>query len=66
VCLTALNVVNVTQHHWQMAFLTGIGISLVWRWNARNAVQMHTLSADLTYAIGAGVGTVTGMWLGLR
>ena len=63
VTLTALNVVNISQHHWAMAFVTGLGISLVWRWNTRNAVQMDTLPADLVYAFGAGCGTICGMAL---
>lgn len=64
VSLTAANVVNLTQHHWTAAFLTGGGISLVWRWNARNAIEVRTLAADLAYASGAAVGTLCGAFLG--
>lgn len=63
VCLTAINVVNVTHRHWLPAFVTGFGISLVWRWNARNAVRLDTRTADAVYALGAACGTVSGMWL---
>jgi hypothetical protein len=63
VCCTAMNVVNISQHHWTMAFVTGGAISLVWRWNARNAVKLDTLVADLCYAAGAACGTVFGMGL---
>jgi hypothetical protein len=63
VCCTAMNVVNISQHHWTMAGLTGGAISLIWRWNARNAVKADTLPADLAYALGAAMGTLTGMAL---
>jgi hypothetical protein len=63
VFLTATNVVNITQRHWVVMFLTGGAISLVWRWNARNAVRVDSFAADVCYAFGAAVGTVSGAWV---
>lgn len=63
VCLTAMNVSEIAGGHYLAAFIVGFGISFVWWFNARNAARSDIRFAGTTYALGAGVGTVTGMLL---
>ena len=65
VTLTALNVTQIAQHRWGGAFACGTAISLVWWFNAGRASEQRDWRAAVAYALGAGVGTVTGMWIGL-
>jgi hypothetical protein len=64
VTLTALNVMQVSQHRYGVAFITGGLLSWVWWSNTRTAARSDVRYAQLAYAIGAGCGTVFGMWLG--
>lgn len=61
VTLTATNVGAVAGMHWGLAFVGGTAISFVWWSNARNAAASSEQWAREAYAIGAGLGTVTGM-----
>ena len=64
VTCTALNVVNVSNHAWTLAFFSGGLLSFVWWGNARRAaVSTHALDAH-AYAFGAACGTITGMYIG--
>lgn len=63
VALTAANVRQVSQGRYGHAFLVGCAISAVWWWNSRSAAHSDEPGAWLAYALGAGIGTVTGMWL---
>jgi hypothetical protein len=64
VTLTAMNVRQIAGGHYLHAFIVGFGISLVWWFNSRNAAKSELVGAGLVYAIGAGLGTLTGMYLG--
>lgn len=65
VTLVAWNVVNVSQHAYGWALLTGTLVSLVWWQNASMAAEARKHpSGCWWYGIGAGFGTVAGMWLG--
>ncbi len=63
--MTALNVVQVSGHHFAAAFCTGSILSWIWWANTRTASKSDVQLAQLAYAFGAGCGTVFGMWLGL-
>ncbi len=64
VTLTALNVSQIASGRFLGAFFCGTAISLVWYLNAGQASSDRSKRATLLYGLGAGVGTVTGMWLG--
>lgn len=64
VTLVAWNVRHVAALEYHAAFLTGTAVSCVWWWNSRTAAHSSVAGAWLAYALGAGVGTLTGMWLG--
>lgn len=62
VCLTASNVAQIAGQHWIGAFVNGCAISWVWWANAHQAAHSQATYGRLAYAIGAGLGTITGMW----
>jgi glucose-6-phosphate dehydrogenase assembly protein OpcA len=64
VTLTALNVTQVAQGHYVIAFVSGGLLSYVWWGNTRTAVARNDRLAQLLYSAGAACGTVTGMYLG--
>ncbi len=64
VTCTALNVTEVTGGHYLAAFFTGGLLSFVWWGNTQRASRSTDRLAGHAYALGAGVGTVTGMFLG--
>ncbi len=64
VSLTSLNVVQIAQHHYGSAFVVGTAISLVWFGNSRHAAHSEVAGARWAYALGAGLGTITGMYFG--
>lgn len=64
VCLVAMNTRQVAAGHYGPAFVVGCAISAVWWWNAKTAAHSDAPGAWIAYALGAGFGTVTGMWLG--
>jgi hypothetical protein len=65
VALVALNVRNVAAGDYNAAFVTGCLISACWWLNAGLAgAARQRRSAAIWYGLGAGFGTVFGMWLG--
>lgn len=63
VTLTAANVGAIAGHHWWLAFVGGSAISFVWWENSRGAATSSAQWAREAYALGAGLGTVSGMWV---
>lgn len=63
VALTAANVRQIAAQRYGSAFLVGVGISLVWWFNSNTAAHSTLTGAAIVYAIGAGFGTVVGMYL---
>ena len=64
VALVAWNTRHIAALEYASAFLTGVGISYVWWDNSRNAAHSEIPGARWAYALGAGAGTLFGMWLG--
>jgi len=64
VTVTALNVTQITGHHYQSAFITGSLLSFIWWANAKTAAHSSVAGAQVAYAFGAGCGTICGMYLG--
>jgi hypothetical protein len=65
VALVALNVRNVAGGDYGLAFVTGCAISVCWWLNAGLASEARKKrAAALWYGLGAGCGTVVGMWVG--
>lgn len=63
VTLTASNVAQIAGRHWLGAFLVGAAISYVWWTNSRTAAHSQATYGRECYALGAGCGTVFGVWL---
>ena len=63
VCCTSANVVFIARGQIGHAFITGSMISYIWWYNARTAVHTSGRWTAVAYALGAGTGTVTGMWI---
>jgi hypothetical protein len=61
-CISA-NTSHIAQGYFGRAFFTGFLISLLWWVNARSASKCSHPFASIVYAIGAAVGTVTGMMI---
>lgn len=61
VSLVALNVAQIAKGHYGGAFVVGGCISWLWFRNARSAAHTDAPGAAYVYALGAAVGTVTGM-----
>jgi len=65
VALVSLNVRNVAAGAYGAAFVTGSAISVVWWLNAGMAAEAKAHRwAAAWYGLGAGLGTLAGMWLG--
>ena len=64
VTLTAWNVRHIAVLNYPWAFAGGFGISFVWWTNSKSAAHSDLRYARETYAAGAAVGTVLGMYLG--
>lgn len=64
VALVAWNVRHVAMLEYSNAFLTGCAISFVWWGNARASAHCSVPAGRWIYALGAGCGTLFGMWLG--
>jgi hypothetical protein len=62
VSLTASNIGQIAGHHFLGAFVNGFAISFVWWINSRSAAHEDLTWARECYAVGAGFGTVFGMW----
>lgn len=65
VTLVAWNVVNVASHQYGWALVTGTLVSVVWWQNASivSEAKKHP-RASWWYGLGAGLGTIAGMYLG--
>lgn len=61
VSLTALNTGQIARQSYPGAVLVGFGISEVWWYNARGAAFGSLPFLGETYALGAALGTLTGM-----
>lgn len=63
VTLVSLNTIQVA--HGRHAAAVGVGflISLTW-WSNSSKKREDVRGAGVTYALGAALGTLTGMWLG--
>lgn len=64
VTCVAWNTRHVAALEYGAAFLTGTILSLVWWGNSKTAASSEVRGARFAYALGAGVGTLFGMWLG--
>lgn len=64
VTCTALNVTQVSQHHYGAAFWTGSLLSYIWWANSKTAAHSDLPGSQIAYAFGAGCGTMFGMFLG--
>lgn len=64
VALTAANVRQIAAGHYGPAFLVGFSISTAWWFNSKTAARSDAPGAWAAYALGAGLGTITGMWIG--
>lgn len=65
--MVSLNTRMISSNDYAGAFAVGGGISAVWWFNARTAAASRDdelPGAWIAYAVGAAVGTVTGMWIG--
>lgn len=65
VSLTGANVALIADRAWGPMFLTGCSISFVWWGNTKLSVASGR-TAHLAYSLGAGCGTVTGVWIASR
>jgi hypothetical protein len=66
VSLTSMNVRQIANGHFGPAFVVGCSISGVWWFNRRSAAHSDAPGAWAAYALGAGLGTMFGMWAGGR
>jgi hypothetical protein len=64
VALTAMNVRQIAAGAYGPAFIVGCSISAVWWFNSRSAAHSDAPAAWMAYSLGAGLGTVFGMWFG--
>jgi len=64
VSAVAFNVSQVAAGHYVIAFLSGTLVSVIWWGNAGRAHSGGGWRAAMAYGLGAGCGTVTGMWVG--
>jgi hypothetical protein len=60
VALIAANIVQVAKGQYVGMFIVGAAISFLWFGNAREAGRSELPGAAVIYALGAGMGTVTG------
>lgn len=63
VSCTAANVKQIAGGHYGGAFVLGFAISWLWWKNARGAAWDDVTYLREAYALGAGLGTMTGMWV---
>jgi len=66
VSFVALNVSLISQERYVLAFLTGTAISAVWWMNVRTSAASLAWTDAIPYCLGAGCGTVFGMFIGFR
>lgn len=63
VALTSSNIMQIAEQHWLGAFVNGFAISWVWWKNSNRAAHSEARYGQAAYALGAGLGTIFGMWL---
>ena len=63
VALVAANTRQIASGRYVGAFMVGCAISAVWWFNSRCAARSDAPGAGVAYALGAGCGTVAGMFL---
>lgn len=64
VALVAMQTRQIAAGRFGPSFVVGFAISSVWWFNSRSASHSDAPGAWAAYALGAGFGTVAGMWLG--
>jgi hypothetical protein len=64
VSLVAVNVKHIAVGDYAMAFLSATALSYVWWANSRSAARDDHPLARSAYSVGAGAGTMFGMWVG--
>lgn len=64
VSLVTLNVALISRQSYALAFLTSCGVSALWWQNVQASSRSDSKLDMLAYTLGAGVGGVSGMWLG--
>lgn len=64
VALVAWNTRHIAALDYSAALLTGTAVSAVWWTNSKQAAVSIVPGARWAYAVGAGIGTLIGMWLG--
>jgi uncharacterized protein YebE (UPF0316 family) len=58
--LVAINTLLIAKGYYTCVFIVSFLISLLWAFNV-SKVAISTLNQKLTYALGAGIGAVTGL-----
>ncbi|MCX6551193.1 MAG: hypothetical protein NTY02_09355 [Acidobacteria bacterium] len=61
VALTGANVALIADRAWIPMFCTGTALSFVW-WGNAKAAAVGGRREQIAYALGAGCGTVIGVW----
>jgi hypothetical protein len=63
VTMTALNVTMLMAHNYLGVFVTGTLLSGIW-WHNSRATRPTGVGHHICYAIGAGFGSMFGLWIG--
>lgn len=58
--LVAINTYLITKLYWAGIFFVSFAISLLWAFNV-SKVSVSTINSKLTYAFGAGCGSIVGL-----
>jgi len=62
VILVSLNTYQIAHKHYVGVFIVGTMISIVWAWNVKK-IAFGTWPDRLVYALGAGIGSLSGLLL---
>lgn len=62
VFFVAINTYFISKRYFVGAFICGFMISLIWSWNVKR-IAFGTLNDRYTYAVGAGCGSIVGLWV---
>jgi len=60
--LVAINTLLIARGYYLAVFIVSFFISLLWAFNV-SKVAISSLKQKLTYALGAGIGAITGLFL---
>lgn len=60
--LVAINTYFISKLYWVGIFFASYGISLLWAFNV-SKISVSTINEKLIYALGAGCGAITGLFL---